>query len=148
MHAELLRLYPTLWILWTTARQAPLLLGFSGQYWSGLPFPSLGDLPDPGMNTPLALAGRFCTTSATWEAQAGTTTLPAGGTAFLSALHGSVTHPTPQEATPAAEEDVRHPFRNKKTGLCMKDKCLGDTVFLKHTKHNVCYTLDLNKWYL
>ena len=31
------------------ARQAPLSMGFSRQeYWSGLPFPSLGDLPNPG----------------------------------------------------------------------------------------------------
>ena len=35
--------------LWTAARQAPLSVEFSGQeYWSGLPFPSPGDLPDPG----------------------------------------------------------------------------------------------------
>ena len=35
---------------WTVARQAPLSMGFSGQeYWSGLPFPSPGDLPDPGI---------------------------------------------------------------------------------------------------
>ena len=36
--------------LWTVARQAPLTMGFSRQeYWSGLPFPPPGDLPDPGM---------------------------------------------------------------------------------------------------
>ena len=35
---------------WTVAHQAPLSMGFSKQeYWSGLPFPSPGDLPDPGM---------------------------------------------------------------------------------------------------
>ena len=34
--------------LWTVAQQAPQSMGFSRQeYWSGLPFPSLGDLPDP-----------------------------------------------------------------------------------------------------
>ena len=34
--------------LWTVAHQAPLSMGFSGQeYWSGLPFPSPGDLPYP-----------------------------------------------------------------------------------------------------
>ena len=34
---------------WTEARQASLSKGFSRQeYWSGLPFPSPGDLPDPG----------------------------------------------------------------------------------------------------
>ena len=35
---------------WTAAHQAPLSLGFSRQgYWIGLPFPSPGDLPDPGI---------------------------------------------------------------------------------------------------
>ena len=35
---------------WTVAHQAPLSMGFSRQeYWSGLPFPSQGDLPDPGI---------------------------------------------------------------------------------------------------
>ena len=34
---------------WTVAPQAPLFMEFSRQeYWSGLPFPSPGDLPDPG----------------------------------------------------------------------------------------------------
>ena len=36
--------------LWTVALQAPLSMGFSRQeYWSGLPFPSPGDLPNPGI---------------------------------------------------------------------------------------------------
>ena len=36
--------------LWTVARQAPLSMGFSRQeYWNGLPFPSSGDLPNPGI---------------------------------------------------------------------------------------------------
>jgi len=36
--------------LWTIAHQAPLSMGFLRQeYWSGLPFPSPGDLPDPGI---------------------------------------------------------------------------------------------------
>ena len=35
---------------WTVARQAPQTMGFSRQeYWSGLPFPPPGDLPDPGI---------------------------------------------------------------------------------------------------
>ena len=35
---------------WTAASQAPLSMGFSRQkYWTGLPFPSPGDLPDPGI---------------------------------------------------------------------------------------------------
>ena len=36
--------------LWTVAYKAPLSMGFSRQeYWSGLPFPSLGGLLDPGI---------------------------------------------------------------------------------------------------
>ena len=56
----------------TVAHQAPLSVGFSRQdYWSGLPVPSPGDLPYPGIEhaslmSP-ALAGWFFTTSATWE---------------------------------------------------------------------------------
>ena len=39
---------PTLATPWTAADQAPLSTGFSGQeYWSGLPFPSPEDFPDP-----------------------------------------------------------------------------------------------------
>ena len=35
---------------WTVAHQAPLSMGFSRQeFWSGLPFPSPGDLPNPGI---------------------------------------------------------------------------------------------------
>ena len=45
-----IKMYPTLATLWTVARQAPLSMGFSRQeYWSGLPFPTPGDLPDPGI---------------------------------------------------------------------------------------------------
>ena len=37
---------------WTIAHQAPLSMGFPRQeYWSGLPFPSPGDLPDPGIKS-------------------------------------------------------------------------------------------------
>ena len=48
----------------TEAQEALLSMGFSRQeYWSGLPFPSPGDLPDPGIETmslaSLVLAGRF-----------------------------------------------------------------------------------------
>ena len=52
----------------TVARQAPLSVGFYRQeYWSGLPFPSPRDLPDPGITlTSLespALSGRFFITA-------------------------------------------------------------------------------------
>ena len=41
---------PTLLIPWTVTHQAPLSVRFSRQeYWSGLPFASPGDLPNPGI---------------------------------------------------------------------------------------------------
>ena len=44
------QLCPTLAISWMVACQDPLSMEFSRQeYWSGLPFPSLEDLPDPGI---------------------------------------------------------------------------------------------------
>ena len=48
--AKLLQLCPTLWDPQPVARQAPLSMGFSRQeYWSGLPLPPPGDLPEPGI---------------------------------------------------------------------------------------------------
>ena len=57
---------------WTVAHQAPLSMGLSRQeYWSGLPCPPPGDLPDPGIEPASlmspALGGGFFTTSTTWE---------------------------------------------------------------------------------
>ena len=54
------------------ACQAPLSMGFSKQeYWSELPFPTPGDLPNPGIEptslASLALASEFFTTSATFR---------------------------------------------------------------------------------
>ena len=49
---------------WTVPRQARLSTGFSRQEsWSGLPFPSLGDLPDPGIKpaSPALASGFFAT---------------------------------------------------------------------------------------
>ena len=59
--------------LWTVACQTPLSMGFSRQeFWSGLPCPSPGDLPNAGIElaslTSPASAGRFFTTSTAWEA--------------------------------------------------------------------------------
>ena len=49
---------------WTVACQVPLSVGFPRQeYWSELPFPSPGDLPNPGIEpVSPALVGRFFTT--------------------------------------------------------------------------------------
>ena len=65
---------------WTVAFQAPLSMEFSRQEeWNGLPFPTPGNLPNPGIElaSPVspALASGFLTTSITWEAQC----QPAGG---------------------------------------------------------------------
>ena len=63
IHFSCVRLFAT---LRTVARQASLSMGFSRhEYWSGLPFPYPGDLPDPGiepmsLSSP-AVAGRFFT---------------------------------------------------------------------------------------
>ena len=75
-HFSRVRLFAT---PWTVARQAPLCpWDFPRQeYWSGLPYPTPGDLPDPGIDPmslssksllSTALAGGLFTTSATWEA--------------------------------------------------------------------------------
>ena len=60
--SEVAQLCPTL------CDQAPRSMGFSRQeYWSGLPFPSPGDLPNPGIEPmSLALAGRFFTADLTF----------------------------------------------------------------------------------
>ena len=51
---------------WTAACQASLSMRFPRQeYWSGLPFPSPGHLPNPGIKP--TLAGRFITTEPPWK---------------------------------------------------------------------------------
>ena len=57
------QLCPTFSTPGTVARQAPLSMGFPRQeYWSEFPFPSPGELPDPGIEPPSpALAGGFFT---------------------------------------------------------------------------------------
>ena len=66
-------LFATLWIV---APWALLSKEFSSQeYWNGLPFPTPGDLPNPGIEirslVSPALACRFFITNATWEAPIG-----------------------------------------------------------------------------
>ena len=67
-HARLLNRVGLFVTPWTVAHQASLSMEFSRQeYYSGLPFPSPGDLPDPGKEPeflePPALAGVFITTA-------------------------------------------------------------------------------------
>ena len=72
LSAKLLQSVPLFATPGTVAGQAPLPVGFSRQeYWSGLPFPSPGHLPNPGIE-PMsllspALADGLFTTSATGE---------------------------------------------------------------------------------
>ena len=76
VHACVLRRFSRVQLfatLRTAACQASLSMGLSRQeYWSGLPCPPPGNLPDPGIEPvslmSSALAGRFFTTNATWEA--------------------------------------------------------------------------------
>ena len=50
VHAQLLSYVQLFATSWTVAHQAPLSMRFSREeYWSGLPCPSPGDLPDPGI---------------------------------------------------------------------------------------------------
>ena len=71
--------------LWTVARQAPLSMGISRQeYGGGLPFPSPGELPDPGFKPKSpALAGGFFTTE------------PPGKPLVEITLKASLWHPPP-----------------------------------------------------
>ena len=80
--------------LWTVASQAPLSMGFSRQeYWSGLPCSPPGDLPNPGTKSASlmspALAGRFFTTRATWEASSTLDLLPNGTNVVINMNSGS-----------------------------------------------------------
>ena len=59
---------------WPVAHQAPLSMGFPRQeYWSGLPFSTPGDVPDPGIKLaspiPPALAGTSFTTASSGKPQ-------------------------------------------------------------------------------
>ena len=74
MRAKLLQSCPTLCNPMDHSLQAPLPMAVSRQKsWSGLPCPSPGDLPDPGMEpaslTSPTFAGWSFTIGATWKAQ-------------------------------------------------------------------------------
>ena len=58
---------------WTVALQAPLSMGFASQeYWSELPFPSPGDLPDSAIKpTSTKFSGRFISTEHLGNPKAG-----------------------------------------------------------------------------
>ena len=73
VHAKSVHSYLTFCDLWTVTHQAPLFREFSRkEYWSGLPGPPPGDLPNPGIKSMSlmspAWAEQFFTTSTTWDA--------------------------------------------------------------------------------
>ena len=75
-HPEYVFLLSRVWFSrtqWTAVHQVYLSMKYSRQeYWSEVPLPTPGDLPDPGIEsmslTSSALAGRFFTNCMTWEA--------------------------------------------------------------------------------
>ena len=90
--------------LWAVARQAPLSMGFSRQeYWSGLPFLSPGDLPNPGI-------------------ELGSPILQADG----------LTSEPPGKPLPANAEEVRDmgsmPGSGVRHGNPFQDSCLGNLL--------------------
>ena len=73
---------------WTRAHQAPLSMEFSWQeYWSGLPFPSPGDLPNPGIEpgSP-ALQANSIPPEPAWEPL-----FAVSGSSSPGAVHGHLT---------------------------------------------------------
>ena len=86
--------------LWTLAYQAPLSMRFSRhEYWRRLPYPPSGPLPDPQAK-PISLisptlAGRFFTTSATWETKTWSSVQFSSITQSCPTLCDSMNHSTP-----------------------------------------------------
>jgi len=83
-------------------------MGFSRQeYWSGSPCPPPGDFPDPGIklkSLTSALAGRFFTTSATWEID------------MRLENRCEVNHSLPQERTPIIQEHLQSSLKQGRFG--------------------------------
>ena len=91
---------------WTIACQAPLSMGFSRQeYWSGLPFPSPGDLSNPGIEPASpALAGGFLITTTDSTSVIHTSALHGGWGLILSA--GQIPIARPGHPGPLATESI------------------------------------------
>ena len=97
---------------WTGAHQAPLSMGLSRQeYWHGLPLPSPGNLPNPGIEPAVlrspALAGGSFTTSATGKPhllltsalrKAEVTVITAGPPGGTKTMGNGACDPTPEGA--------------------------------------------------
>ena len=114
--------------LWTVAWQIPVpMVFFSRKYWSGLPFPTPGNLPNPGIKpaspVSLALAGRIFTTRATWEVQ---------GCRRLRANSGNIScrrHTVGSQ--PLSKLDGRAP-RLSLEPACCQSRCSGMLLGIKH----------------
>ena len=105
---------------WTVARQAPLSMRFSRQeYWSGLPFPSPGDLPHPGIKPgllhcrqilyQLSYKGSLKSLKSEWVVIIGWKTVQViDYFCFRGELRSRMTHPCPPQvyspATPAISQ--------------------------------------------
>ena len=108
-HFSCIQLFVT---TWTVAHQTPLSMGFSRQeYWHWLPCPPPRDLPDPGIKpaslTFFALAGRFFTTSTTWEAP-----ILVISRCKTPKVHGALCQPffPPQQEPPSVPQATLRPF--------------------------------------
>ena len=114
---------------WIVACQSPLSMGFPRQeYWSGLPCPPPGDLPDPGIKPASimspALEGRFFTTSATWEAQTiGCALILEGYLLLLSHFSHVRLCVTPQTAAHQAPRPWDSPGKNTGVGCHFLLQC-------------------------
>ena len=116
------RLFAT---LWTVACQAPLSVGSSRQgFWSGLPCPPPGDLPNPGIKRASlvspALAGGFFTASTTWL------TCMVEWLPFKSSEH------------PSSHVDTKKKKENK---FCVCDKNSQDSLS-KQLSHITCISIN------
>ena len=114
--------------LWTIACQAPLCMGFSRrEYWSGLPFPPPGDLPDPGIKpmsfVSCALARRFFTTA-----------LP-GKIPHKIFIHHSLVHCCCLTQTPWTLDHL-----TKRLGMNLKHRS-----YRKVNTENIIYMWNVNK---
>ena len=111
--------------LWTVAHQAPLTVGFSRQeYWSGLPFPPPGDLPDAETEpTSPTLTGRFFSTE------------PPGSLSLSYMAFIMLRHVSP---TPFVENYYKWMLSFVKCFFCI---CWDDHIFILH--FNLVYHIDL-----
>ena len=96
-HECVLNRFSCVWlfaILWTIACQAPLSMGFSRpEYWSGLPYPPPGDLPNPGIEpvslmSPTIIESPWHSLDARWPPRTGTDPASSAGCRAPGSLGG------------------------------------------------------------